>query len=71
MTLEKGQLILSVHNPVKEPVLIKDNRVVSRERRGPRHGIGLMNVDSVIRKHGGDSVIKYDNGWFYFSAIIP
>lgn len=71
MTLEKGQLILSVHNPVKEPVLIKDNRVVSRERRGPRHGIGLINVDSVIRKHGGDSVIKYDNGWFYFSAIIP
>ena len=71
MTLENGQLILSVRNPVKEPVLIKDNRVVTGRQRGSRHGMGLLNVDSVIRAHGGTSVLKYDNGWFYFSAIIP
>ena len=71
MTMENGQLILSVRNPVKEPVLIKDNRVVTGRQRGSRHGMGLLNVDSVIRAHGGTSVLKYDNGWFYFSAIIP
>ena len=71
MTLENDQLVLSVRNPVKEPVQIRDNKVVTGKRHGSRHGIGLLNVDSVIQKHGGDSVLKYDNGWFYFSAIIP
>ncbi len=71
MTLENSQLILSVRNPVKEPILIKDNRVVVKNKNSSRHGIGLLNVDSVIQKHDGTSVLKYDNGWFYFSAIIP
>lgn len=71
MILESNQLILSVRNPVKEPVLIKENKVVTDRQRGPLHGIGLLNVDSVIQRHGGTSVLKYNNGWFYFSAIIP
>lgn len=71
MTLENSQLILSVRNPVKEPILIKDNKVVGKNKNNSRHGIGLLNVDSVIQKHDGTSVLKYDNGWFYFSAIIP
>lgn len=71
MVLESGQLILSVHNPTKEPVRIKENKITAAKKRGPGHGIGLLNVDSIIRKHGGTSVLKYDNGWFYFSAIIP
>ena len=71
MTFENGQLILSVRNPVKEPVIIKENKVITGRRGASRHGIGLLNVDSVIKKHGGTSVIKCDNGWFYFSAIIP
>lgn len=71
MTLENGQLILSVRNPVKEPVLIRENKVVTGRRYDSRHGIGLLNVDAVIKSHEGTSVLKYNNGWFYFSAIIP
>ncbi|MCM1134320.1 MAG: GHKL domain-containing protein [Clostridium sp.] len=71
MVLENGQLILSVRNPVKESVPIKENKVVSRKTPNSCHGIGLLNVDSIIQKHGGTSVITCDNGWFYFSAMIP
>ena len=71
MILENEQLILSVRNPVAEPVQIKENKIVIEKTPASRHGIGLLNVDSVIRKRNGTSVLKCDNGWFSFSTIIP
>lgn len=70
MIMEKGQLILSVRNPVKEPVEIRDKRVVTSKPDTSGHGIGLRNVDSVIRKNDGTSVITCAEGWFYFSAMF-
>lgn len=71
MVLESEELILSVRNPVKEAVRIKNNRIVTAKRDKTRHGIGLLNVDSVIRQNGGTSVLKCEDGWFYFAAMIP
>lgn len=71
MMLESGQLILSCRNPVKEKVEIKGKRVLSSKKDTFHHGIGLMNIDSVIRKNNGTSIIKCEDGWFYFSAMIP
>lgn len=70
MMLEDGQLVLSIRNPVDKAVKIKGKLVPTSKRDGAQHGIGLMNVDSVIRKNGGTSVIKCEDGWFYFSAMI-
>lgn len=71
MVLEEGQLILSIRNPVKDPVRIRDNSIVTSKHDKSMHGIGLLNVDSVIRKNGGTSVLQCENGWFSFSAMIP
>lgn len=71
MVLEDGQLVLSVRNPVKEPVRIKDNRIISSKKDKASHGIGLLNVDSAIRKNGGTSVLQCRDGWFCFTAMIP
>lgn len=71
MMLEDGQLILSCKNPVKEKVDIEGKRVPSSKKDRFNHGIGLMNIDSVIRKNGGTSIIKCEDGWFYFSAMVP
>lgn len=71
MTLEDGQMILSVSNPVKEPVPIRQNRVLLPKAPFSLHGIGLRNVESVVRKNNGTSVLKCENGWFFFSAMIP
>ncbi|MDE6185369.1 MAG: GHKL domain-containing protein, partial [Lachnospiraceae bacterium] len=70
MMLEDGQLVISIRNPVKEPVKIKGKRISTVKNETAHHGIGLMNVDSVIRKNGGTSVLRCEDGWFYFSAII-
>lgn len=71
MVLEEEQLVLSIHNPVKDAVRIKDNRIVTSKQDKSRHGIGLLNVDSVIRKNNGTSVLKCENGCFTFAAMIP
>ena len=71
MVLEEEQLVLSIRNPVKDAVRIKDNRIITSKQDKSRHGIGLLNVDSVIRKNNGTSVLKCENGWFTFAAMIP
>lgn len=71
MVVEDDQLVLSIRNPVAEVVRIKDNRIVTSKRNKEQHGIGLMNVDSVIRKNNGTSVVKCEDGWFTFAAMIP
>lgn len=71
MILEEGQLVLSVRNPVRESVQIRDNRIVTSKRDRAAHGIGLLNVETVIRRNQGTSVIKCEDGWFVFSAMIP
>lgn len=71
MVVEDGQLVLSIRNPVKETVRIRDNRIVTSKRNKALHGIGLLNVESVIRKNNGTSVLKCENGWFSFTAMIP
>ena len=71
MVLEEEQLVLSIRNPVKDAVQIKDNRIVTSKQDKSQHGIGLLNVDSVIRKNNGTSVLKCEAGWFTFAAMIP
>lgn len=70
MMLEDGQMVLSIRNPVEDAVKIKGKRIPSGKSEAAQHGIGLMNVDSVIRKNGGTSVLRCEDGWFFFSAII-
>lgn len=71
MVVEDSQLVLSIRNPVEEPVRIRSNRIVTSKKDKSRHGIGLWNVDSVIRKNGGTGVLKCEDGWFSFAAMIP
>lgn len=71
MVVEDDQLVLSIRNPVEEALRIRDNRIVTSKRNKEQHGIGLKNVDSVIRKNNGTSVLKCEDGWFTFAAMIP
>ena len=71
MVVEDDQLVLSIRNPVEETLRIKDNRIVTSKRNKEQHGIGLKHVDAVIRKNNGTSVLKCEDGWFTFAAMIP
>ncbi|MFG6322011.1 MAG: GHKL domain-containing protein [Lachnospiraceae bacterium] len=51
--------------------LLKNNTVITSKQDTLHHGIGLANVDTVIRKNNGIHVLQCENGWFSFSAMIP
>lgn len=70
MMLEEGELAVSVCNPVKEPVEIKDKAITTTKGEKNRHGIGFLNINSVIEKNHGTSVMECRDGWFCFSAVI-
>lgn len=71
MVLEDGELILSVSNPVAEPVIIDGKKIATTKEDGRNHGIGLLNVNGVIERLGGTSALRCEDGWFCFSAMIP
>lgn len=70
MVLEDNQLILSVRNPVSEPVQIRNNTIITSKKDPVWHGIGLSNVDAVVRKYHAVSSLTYEDGWFSFSMLL-
>lgn len=70
MVIEEDQLILSIRNPVDSPVPIRKNTITTSKKDPVRHGIGLSSVDAVVRKYHGTSVLKCEDGWFTFAAML-
>lgn len=71
MILEENQLILSVRNPVHKPVTIKNNTIITSKRDSVYHGIGLSNINAVVKKYHGTNSMTCENGWFSFSMLLP
>ncbi len=71
MILENDQLVLSVKNPVREQIKIKNYRILSTKKDKNRHGIGLCNVRLAVERNGGTSALRCQDGWFYVSVAIP
>lgn len=70
MILEEGELTISVRNPVKTPVKVKGKRIPTTKKEKNGHGLGILNINKVIEKNQGTSILKCQDGWFYFSAVI-
>lgn len=66
MVYEDGRMILSVKNPVRKKVEIMDNVVQKDHENG--HGIGLLNVKSLVEQYEGDLVLSCDEK--EFMAVI-
>lgn len=71
MTNEKNQLFISIQNPVKESLKIINNRIITTKENKKEHGIGLLNIYSVVEKYDGTYAIKSKDEWFYLSVLIP
>lgn len=65
--VEKGaNILLTVRNPVVEKISIEENRV--QKNHGEGHGIGLVNVESVVEKYDGSFAISCDEE--EFTAVV-
>lgn len=68
---EKRQFVLSIRNTVSEPVDIQDDGIpTSKEDKG-KHGIGLKNVQMILDKYQGMGMMRYEEGCFSYTAVIP
>lgn len=68
---EKRQFVLSIRNPVSEPVVIKDNEIFTSKEDKRKHGIGLKNVQMILDKYEGMGMMRYEKGCFSYTAVIP
>lgn len=68
---ENSQILLSVQNPVESTQNMIHDQLRTSKADKANHGIGLKNVQMVLEKYDGMSRIHSEDGWFYFTAMIP
>lgn len=68
LVYEDDKMLLSIKNPVREKVEITDNIVQKEHDSG--HGIGLLNVRSVVEQYGGDLALACDEKEFRAVVIL-
>lgn len=71
MIREKSQFVISIRNPVSAPVRIENNVIQTDKQDKKRHGIGLKNVQMVLDKYQGMGMMRYEDGCFYYTAVVP
>ena len=70
LVMEQKEIVLSIKNTVDEPIDIESGFIQTNKKEKHKHGIGLRNVQMVIDKYDGMGMMRYENGWFYYTAVI-
>ena len=70
MAVLENAFFFSIRN-TSLPVHIVNDHIASTKAEPYLHGFGLENVKTLLKKHNGEYVMLYENGWFQFSAEIP
>jgi len=70
MTVENNQILISVQNPAKHGPKIVNNKIITTKTDEDEHGIGLLNISTVVEKYDGTCAIQYKDGWFCLSILI-
>ena len=68
MMLEGGELTISVRNPMKETVEVRGKTIPTTKKDKYEHGIGFLNIHSIIEKNQGTSILECREGWFCWIA---
>ncbi|MDY4839393.1 MAG: GHKL domain-containing protein [Lachnospiraceae bacterium] len=69
--IEDGDVILSVKNTYKQPLIYENNELKTSKADMPEeHGIGIKNIIRIIEKYHGSYVIQNDGEEFYFSILF-
>lgn len=63
-------LIVKIKNPVKEKLIIKNNRIGTTKKNKKEHGFGMMNINSIVQKYHGKIIYQYKENFFYATVIL-
>lgn len=67
---EGGKIIISVRNPVAEQVHFGEKGLFTTKKDKNDHGIGMLNIENVVKKYNGESIWSCNDGYFTHSVII-
>ncbi len=65
-----GFLFLNMSNPVREPIIIKNNLPATTKDEKSLHGFGLYSLDKVIKKHHGELNLSCSDSTFCLDLSV-
>ena len=68
--VEGEKITISARNPVKDNIYILDNYPVTTKRNIFEHGIGMRNMETVIKRYGGEYQYSCNEGYFTYTMIF-
>lgn len=68
---EKGSICLSIKNTYDFLIKNEKGKLITQKKDKSRHGIGLKNVERIVKQYGGNLKIDYDNEVFCVDIYIP
>lgn len=63
-------MIIKSENPAKEPLLIKDNVILTTKKDAKKHGLGLKSIKKIAEKHDGSLEAELTNEVFQIKAVF-
>lgn len=70
MLYENKKLIISVRNPVTKEIKTEGSIAGTSKADKEYHGIGMINVDRVVKKYGGQYIFSCKDGYFTSTVVI-
>ena len=67
----QDEYLISVCNRVQQNLEIEDGRLPATTKKESGHGMGLANVQDVLRKYGAEYTVSCRDRWFRFTCAIP
>ena len=67
---EKGILIINIKNTYDGIISYKDNKIISSKNDSFSHGIGMCNVEEVIKKYNGTLNIDFNEDIFNVNLMF-
>ncbi len=71
VTQQKGFLRIRMENCYEEKPYFKDGIPVTSKNNRKYHGFGIKSIQNTVKKYGGSTTIKAENGWFEVRILIP
>ena len=65
------EYLISVRNRVQEDLLLEEGKLPGTTKKESGHGMGLANVQDVLRKYGAEYTVSCRDRWFRFTCAIP
>lgn len=65
------EYLISVRNRVQQDLLLEEGKLPGTTKKESGHGMGLANVQDVLRKYGAEYTVSCRDRWFRFTCAIP